>query len=86
MFQRSWFLLMDLLLLLTLAGPIHAQPSEPSHTGQSTQYWDVVYWNNTSLSGDPLVVATDADLDHDWGAGPPHAGVNADRFSARTVF
>jgi len=82
MFRRLGFLLLNLAMVLVVAGPIQARSSEPSQTGQSTQYWDVAYWNNTSLSGDPAVVTTDADLDHDWGMGSPHTGVNADQFSA----
>jgi hypothetical protein len=42
-----------------------------------------VYWNNTSLAGDPAAIAQETTLDHDWGAGSPDAKVNADQFSAR---
>jgi hypothetical protein len=42
-----------------------------------------VYWNNTSLSGEPTATDRETELDHDWGTGSPHANVNADRFSAR---
>jgi hypothetical protein len=44
--------------------------------------WDVKYWNNKDLSGDPVLQRFEANLDHDWGTGSP-SGVNNDNFSAR---
>ncbi|HEY5810942.1 MAG TPA: PA14 domain-containing protein, partial [Povalibacter sp.] len=40
------------------------------------------YFNNTTLSGEPVVTATQA-IDFDWGSGSPAAGINVDLFSAR---
>lgn len=41
------------------------------------------YFNNTSLSGSPVLTRTDATIDFEWGDGSPGAGVNADNFSVR---
>jgi hypothetical protein len=43
----------------------------------------VAYWNNASLSGNPVATGVDANLDHDWGSGSPHTDINADQFSIR---
>ncbi|GIK40847.1 MAG: hypothetical protein BroJett011_46800 [Chloroflexota bacterium] len=73
---------MGLLVTLMMTGTALAQegPITPQHTDPA---WQVAYWNNTSLSGSPVVQSTDATLDHQWGTGSPAAGVNADQFSAR---
>jgi MSHA biogenesis protein MshQ len=42
-----------------------------------------VYYNNTSLSGTPLVSRVDGSIDFDWGSGVPNAAVPADNFSVR---
>lgn len=44
--------------------------------------WQAKYWNNRNLSGDPVVVREEADLNFNWGDGSP-AGVHSDDFSAR---
>jgi hypothetical protein len=46
-------------------------------------YWQGEYWNNTTLSGSPVLVRQDARLDFSWGTGSPAAGLPADNFSAR---
>ena len=68
-----------LALALAFATPVFAQgigvqDSDPT--------WQASYWNNTDLSGTPVVTGTTADLNYDWGPNGP-AGVNADNFSAR---
>ena len=40
------------------------------------------YFNNTTLSGSPVLSRTEA-INFSWGSGSPGAGVNADNFSAR---
>ena len=77
------FLLTTLTLTMVVISPAHAQTPEPPITKHTAPYWDAVYWNNTSLAGDPAAITQETDLDHDWGAGSPHSKVNADRFSAR---
>jgi hypothetical protein len=63
------------ILSLILAG------LSPSVTYASSE-WDAKYWNNKTLSGDPVLHRSESHLDHDWGGGAPR-GVNADKFSAR---
>ncbi|MDY7042109.1 MAG: PA14 domain-containing protein, partial [Chloroflexota bacterium] len=67
-------------LVLLLVSTAYAQPPGPRHTDP---FWQVLYWNNTTLSGEPVVQTTDAHLDWDWGSGSPHSSISADRFSAR---
>jgi hypothetical protein len=45
--------------------------------------WLAEYFNNTTLAGAPARTEQAAEINFDWGAGSPGAGVNADRFSAR---
>lgn len=50
--------------------------------------WWAEFYNNETLSGDPVLVRDDASIDFDWYGDAPGAGVNADHFSAcwtRTV-
>jgi hypothetical protein len=74
--------LLALTAALMPALPAHAQPPGP-RVQHSDPFWQVAYWNNTTLSGHPAVQTTDQSLNHDWGTGAPLGGVNADRFSAR---
>ena len=67
----------------SLGAPAHAQTPQPPRLGHTAPFWQVAYWNNQTLSGDPVVTDTDDELNHNWGSGAPHSGVNADRFSAR---
>ncbi|HEX7963938.1 MAG TPA: PA14 domain-containing protein [Candidatus Saccharimonadales bacterium] len=41
------------------------------------------YFNNTSLSGSPVLTRVDQAADFNWGLGNPGAGVNADGFSTQ---
>jgi hypothetical protein len=41
------------------------------------------YFNNTTLSGNPVLSLYESDVDHDWGTTAPGGGVNADNYSAR---
>ena len=78
---RKLLLLVGCTLILSLVGTAYAQePPPPRH---SAPVWEVSYWNNTNLSGEPVARAFDTRLDFDWGSGAPQRGVNADRFSAR---
>ena len=40
------------------------------------------YFNNTTLSGQPVLTRCETAIDHDWGTGSPGPEVNADSFSA----
>ncbi|HSJ54229.1 MAG TPA: PA14 domain-containing protein [Anaerolineae bacterium] len=67
-----------LLLLPGLAlaqGPAQPQDSDPS--------WRAAYWNNTTLTGAPVLERQETNLDHRWGSGSPDALVRAEGFSAR---
>jgi hypothetical protein len=45
--------------------------------------WTGSYYNNTNLSGEPVLVRGDATLDFNWGWGSPATEINRDFFSAR---
>ena len=45
--------------------------------------WKAEYFNNTDLSGSPVVVRNDTGINFDWGTGSPDSRVTADNFSAR---
>lgn len=45
--------------------------------------WKGEYFNNTSLTGSPVLVRDDASINFDWGVGSPAASVVSDNFSAR---
>ena len=56
----------------------------------ASDHWKGEYFNNTTLSGSPVMVRDDSSSStpffaHDWGTGSPNAncGVNTDNFSAR---
>jgi uncharacterized protein YraI len=70
----SFFLVMAAAAVLLLSMGVPATLAADS--------WDVKYWNNRNLSGDPVVVRQESEINHDWGQGSP-SGVADDNFSAR---
>lgn len=74
-------LLITLISVLALTTTALAQ--DPVLPGDSDPTWKASYWNNTSLSGSPVLQRDEANLDYNWGTGRPHTSVNADGFSAR---
>lgn len=62
-----------LIVLLTLMGTGRVNADSP---------WEARYWNNKTLSGDPVVVRQESELNHDWGTGTP-PGVTGSQFSGR---
>jgi hypothetical protein len=76
-------LLISFILVFLLVGTAHAQTPEPPQPRHTDPFWQVAYWNNMTLSGDPVAQGTDQHLFWDWGSGAPRGGVNADHFSAR---
>lgn len=71
------------LLLSTIfsGGTAQAQgPVTPRHTDP---FWVASYWNNTTLTGTPVLVQEERNLAYEWGTGSPHPSVNSDNFSAR---
>ena len=72
----------------TVTQPAPAQPAPvaqpPATTGVGANAFQASYWNNTDLSGTPVLSQTvSAPLDLNWGQGSPGTGVSADGFSAR---
>ncbi|MFN2137967.1 MAG: PA14 domain-containing protein [Candidatus Promineifilaceae bacterium] len=62
------------------------QPESGSGSGGGAFYpnWKGEYYNNTSLSGSPVLVRDDRYLNFNWGTGSPAPGtVNSDNFSVR---
>jgi hypothetical protein len=43
------------------------------------------YFNNRTLTGTPVTAGCEVGVSHNWGAGAPIAGINANNFSARWV-
>ena len=54
-----------------------------TRTSSTELVWTGYYYNNTSLSGTPVLTRQDADLNFDWGSGSPASVVAADNFSAK---
>ena len=50
---------------------------------QSYPAWKGEYFNNRNLSGSPVLVRNDSNVDFDWGAGAPALGLPADNFGVR---
>jgi hypothetical protein len=74
-------LLLAIALLVVSTMPVYAQDTAPSSCPDPL--WHAAYWNNTTLTGEPVVVRCEPQVDYNWGSGAPAAGVNADFFSAR---
>jgi hypothetical protein len=62
-----------------VATPAPSAPPAPSTPGP----WAAEYFNNRTLSGQPVLTRSDAAVDFDWGWGAPAPQVNQDNFSAR---
>jgi len=54
-------------------------PPPPPPTGD----WTANYYNNTSMSGTPVLTRNEAAINYNWGSGSPASGVPADNFSAK---
>lgn len=52
-------------------------------TEEQLGVWNATYYNNTNLSGTPVVNRVDSAINFDWGTGSPDARINRDNFSAR---
>ncbi len=82
-----WVIVVSVLLVGAMAvWPLPAVGQEPGpdiiveHHDPS---WRAEYFNNTSLSGSPVLVRAESAIDFDWGWGSPAPEVPADYFSAR---
>ena len=70
----------------TSAPVIRTNTPTPTRTATATvpaAGWAAAYYNNKTLSGNPVLSRTDVNLDFNWGSGSPGAGVPNDNFSAR---
>lgn len=68
------------------AGPATPYPTPgapPAGGGPFYNAWRGEYFNNTNLSGSPVLTRDDPDLNFDWGIGSPDPSVPADNFSVR---
>jgi len=80
MFRKLLFVLVVLLIIATVREASAYQGYSPQH-GDSA--WQVSFWNNTTLSGNPVLTGTQSQIDFNWGVGSPDAAVQTDYFSAR---
>ena len=70
---------------------IRLEMNEISGAAQVQMWWEPVnitgwrgeYFNNETLTGNPVLVRGDLTINFDWAAESPHPLVNADHFSAR---
>lgn len=60
---------------------VSSGPAAPPPATQGA--WRASYWNNTSLSGSPVLVRNENAVNHNWGTGSPSSAVTVDNFSAR---
>ncbi len=63
-------------------------PTGPSFPNTGTQPssggpWTAEYFNNTNLSGSPIVIQSEPAPSHNWGVSAPFPNMPADNFSAR---
>jgi len=70
-----------LILAILVWAPLAHLTAGPAQAADPT--WRGEYYNNTWFGGSPALVRDDADINFDWGASAPAAGVNADNFSVR---
>ncbi|MCB0208612.1 MAG: PKD domain-containing protein, partial [Anaerolineae bacterium] len=68
------------------AQPVPTQPTaipQPTAKPVVISEWRGEYYNNPTMSGNPVIVRNDSSINFNWGTGAPVAGVGADNFSAR---
>ncbi len=73
--KLSWVRTGNLPTTTPTPAPATPTPATAGFTGQ--------YFNNTTLTGNPVLTRTDANIDFNWGTASPATGVNADQFSVR---
>lgn len=77
MFFKKCLAVLLTLMILAPAGPALAAPAP------ADEAWRGEYFNNTDLSGKPVLVRYDSALRFEWSTHSPGPGVNADNFSVR---
>jgi len=58
-------LLISFVLVFPLLGTVYAQTPDPPQPQHTDPFWQVAYWNNMTLSGDPVVQGSDQHLSWD---------------------
>lgn len=76
--SRTWQRRFVILVALLLLGSVALTQVSAQADG-----WQASYWNNTLLSGAPVITRVDPQINFNWGSGSPHPSINADNFSAR---
>jgi hypothetical protein len=69
-----------ILAFFITASTVYAQGPGTKH---SDPEWQASYWNNTTLSGTPVLEEKAKHLGFDWEYGSPHPLIRTDQFSAR---
>jgi len=69
-----------LLALLGIALIYAVPPTTPLYAASN---WQATYWNNRTLTGNPVLSLQESAINYDWGGGSPAPGVNSDNFSVR---
>ncbi len=72
-------LFLALPLLLSFSTALAGRPL-PQH---NAEYWQVAFWDNANLIGEPVLTAALKTIAWDWGYGSPNAAIPNDHFSAR---
>jgi hypothetical protein len=60
---------------------VAASPAQAQRPAKAN--WQAAYWNNTTLSGPPVLRRTETSINHTWGAESPAPEVHDNNFSAR---
>ena len=71
------------LLLLHTAAPCYSQQTSGTCPGPSTGAFIGCYYSNTTLSGNPVLVRTDSQINFDWANGSPDPSLSPLNFSVR---
>ncbi len=69
--------------LVALLGGLALLALGPSRAAAQDTPWRARYYNNRTLTGDPLVQRDEAAINYDWGGGKPHERIGDDNFSVR---
>ena len=69
-------------LILLVVTAVFTLILSPSSVMADDDEWVARYWNNTTLSGDPVLRRNESELNHYWGDDAPN-GVHENNFSAR---
>jgi hypothetical protein len=80
--MKQKYIALPLLLVLALT-LIMGMDAGQATAQSSNALWFASFWNNPNLEGDPVQTASEGNINHDWGTGPPRSGIQVDGWSAR---